>query len=164
MKVRRQLTLFIPMPEKAIIECVRQTIDPMQFERISAHITLGYDDELQELENVLCRLKDIAREEIHFEFLVEGPSAFEAERKGIYLKISDKDGRYELIRKKLLGTQPPSRGILRPHLTLLHPRHARDAMDGWDIAKAAEFPVRLVVDRISLIELHGSRWETVSEF
>ena len=164
MTTRRQLTLFLSMPTRGIIDQVRQRIDPVQFGRLPAHITLCYDDEIQDWDYVAGSLDAFASEEIRFNFTVDGARVFEAEGKGIYLRITEQGGFYDLARSRLLATSSSARRQVGPHLTLLHPRHARDRTDGWTLVDSIAFPERISVQQISLIELRESRWTVLHTY
>jgi 2'-5' RNA ligase len=164
MTTRRQLTLFLSMPGKGIVDQVRQRADPVQFAKIPAHITLCYDDEIQDWDYVTACLEAFATEDIRFSFTVDGARVFEAEGKGIYLHITDQSGFYDLARSRLLATSSSVRRQVRPHLTLLHPRHARDSTDGWTLVDSIDFPERLSIQQISLIELRASKWTVVHTY
>jgi 2'-5' RNA ligase len=158
---RRQLTLFLPMPAKGIIDQVRQRVDPLQFAKISAHITLCYDDELRNWDDVAESLEAFSPDEIRFSFTVDGARSFEAEGRGIYLSLTEHSGFYDLARSRLLGTSSAARRQVEPHVTLLHPRHTRDSTEGWPLVDAAMFPARIDIQQISMVELDESTWTIV---
>jgi hypothetical protein len=164
MNARRQLTLFLSMPAKGIVDHVRQHLDPSQFARIPAHITLCYDDEIQDWAQVSACLGAIAPEEIRFDFTIEGARSFEAEGKGIYLSTSERSGFFELARSRLLATSCSRRSHVKPHITLLHPRHAIDREHGWTLIDATVFPDCTAIHQISLVEFRESRWSVVHTF
>lgn len=161
MKPRRQLALFLANPAKDLIDRVRQRVDPVQFARISAHVTLCYDDEVQDWNYVADCLDAFAPEAIQFSFAVEGARSFAAEGKGIYLGITEQSGFYALARARLLATSSSARKQVQPHVTLLHPRNARDGADGWPLVDTMVFPERILLHQVSLIELRETVWTGV---
>jgi hypothetical protein len=46
--IRRQLTLFLSGERAAAVEAVRRVVDPVQYRRIPAHVTLCREEELAE--------------------------------------------------------------------------------------------------------------------
>ena len=144
-----------------LIDHVRQRMDPVQFAKIPAHVTLCYDDEIQDWNYVAGCFEALAPEGIRFNFTVEGARSFAAEGKGIYLGIAEQSGFYTLARSRLLATSSSARKQVRPHITLLHPKHARDGADGWTLVDSMGFPERILIHQISLIELRESAWTVV---
>lgn len=157
---RRQIALFLPAAACGAIEHVRQSVDPVQFAKLPAHITLCYGDEIQDWDRVAGCLQSLAREEIRFIFMVDGSRPFD-EGKGIYLQLTEQGGLYDSARSRLLAFSPSPRTRVKPHVTLLHPRHARDSPDGWTLVNSVRFPERMEIHRIAVIELREAHWTTV---
>ena len=146
--MRRQLTLFLPLAQRAIVDAIRQRLDPLQGSIISAHVTLCRDDELTSWQELSQRLANLAHSSIamHFgqpEVLSDGC---------VLLRPTHGAEQYQHLRQSILGPLAEHHGA---HITLLHPRNAARAT--YNVEEIAHSLVSLVVTfrTISLIEQHG---------
>ena len=156
--MRRQLTLFLPPPQRAIIEPIRQRLDPRQHAIIPAHVTLYRDDELADWPALERRLSSLEAFSLTLRF-----GAPQALPDGcILLRPTQGAQQYQALRRSLLGPAAPIHGA---HLTLLHPRHATGTPP--DVAELATVLADLVVtfSSIALIEQRGlAPWQLLREY
>lgn len=156
--MRRQLSLFLPSAQRAIIEPIRQRLDPRQHALIPAHVTLCRDDELADWPTVERRLSSLQAFSLTLRF-----GAPQALPDGcILLRPMQGAAQYQALRRSLLGPTAPIHGA---HLTLLHPRHATG--NPPDMAELATVPPDLVTtfSSIALIEQRGSApWQLLREY
>lgn len=155
---RRQLSLFLPEPQRSLVEPIRLRLDPIQHALIPAHVTLCRQDELapwRDIHQRLARLEDFAI-----------TMAFGAPRElpdgSVLLRQTAGIEQFQALRRSLLGEACRDQSA---HLTLLHPRNAIGALH--DLAAIARTLARLVVTfrTISLIEQRGcDPWRVEGEY
>ena len=70
MTMRRQLSLYVPRAEGALLEAVRRVLDPVQAGLIPAHVTLCREDELGQVSamEIEARLRMAAAEPVTLGF------------------------------------------------------------------------------------------------
>jgi 2'-5' RNA ligase len=160
-RIRQQLTLFIDQPN-GIIEKVRQYYNPLQFKLISAHITLCREDEIEQIDLVIDRIKTISlKEPVCVEF--GAVKRFE-NGKGVLLPGVGDQNAFRELRKSVLGQIELSKEQF-PHITLLHPRNATCTDEIFEKIKEQVFPTEFFFDTISWIEQRdGGKWNVLDEF
>lgn len=158
MPKRKQLTLFLNDEESEPIERIRRKFNIQQFDLISSHITLCREDEIENLDYVLCKLSNLKFSV--FEVLIETPKRF-YEGKGVFIPVIDPRGYLDNLRKQIL----PISKMIEPHITIMHPRNSTCTNEiSQKILKMA-IPTRLTLNRISLIEQEiGERWNVLQTF
>ena len=160
--LRRQLTLFVAEKDAAIIEQVRQTYNPIQFELIKSHVTLCRDEEMHDLEQVLLNLVNLFNPAIEIEF---GKLARFDNGKGLFLPALPNNTVFETLRSKVLQGLAINPGKQEPHITLMHPRNSTCTNELFEQIAQLNFPSKLIFSRISLIEQHqGGIWKTLNNF
>ena len=155
---RRQLTMFVPAPERDAIEKVRSALDPRQHALIAAHVTLCREAELEPWHVVRARLASLGRIEVVLQFglPVQLPDGC------VMLPVVSAMTDYVEVRQHILG---PECRPHTPHLTLLHPRHAAGvAVDLPNLAqllptRAIRFPAIAVIE-----QLDGGVWRQIERF
>ena len=160
--LRRQLTLFIDPDKAIIIERIRETFNPAQYNLIKSHVTLCREDELQDLKTVISNLERLTTISciIHF-----GQVQRTADGKGVLLPGIGSHASFMNLRKLILQGLPFQPGRIEPHITLMHPRNSSCTDEIFDIIKKQDFPAQLEFHRISLIEqMDGEPWQAVKEF
>lgn len=156
--MRRQLTLFLPPDQRAIVEPIRQRLDPRQHALIPAHVTLCRDGELADWPALERRLSSLGALSLTLRFgapqvLPDGC---------ILLRPTQGAEQYQDLRRLLLGPSAPIHGA---HLTLLHPRHATGAAP--DLTEIATTLAGLAATfrTIALIEQRdGNPWQVLREY
>ena len=147
--MRRQLTLFLPPAQRAIVEPIRQRLDSRQHAAIQAHVTLCRDEELvpwHVISQRLARLTDIS---ITMQFaepqvLKDGC---------VLLRPTHGTEEYQNLRQSVFGS---SANVSGAHITLLHPRNAVGVI--YDLSEIAYALVGLTATfrTVALIEQYGS--------
>ncbi len=157
MKIRKQLTLFVPKKDAEIIEFVREKFNPIQKKLIDAHITLCREDEIEDLEEVLQNLKNLKNIEIKIEFGV--PEKFK-EQNGVYLPAQNTNA-FDELRGKIISN--PRKQI--PHITLMHPRNSECTHEIFAQIQNFNFPKEIIFNEICLIEqIDEKKWNVIAVF
>lgn len=161
-QIRQQLTLFI-QDSLEVIEEIRKEFNPVQYELISAHVTLCREDEITSIDRVFENIKSIMFEQpliINFDTV----DRFE-NGKGAWLPASRDNKQFQELRTKILkGINDLPRQHL-PHVTLMHPRNSTCTDDTFFKIQQYKLPTNLLFDKVSLIEQKNSgRWKVLNEF
>ena len=156
--MRRQLTLFLPPDQLAIVEPIRQRLDPLQHAIIRAHVTLCRDDELVPWQVIRQRLANLGEVSITMQF-----GEPEVLRDGcVLLRPTHGAEQYQQLRHSVLGSSAKVHGA---HITLLHPRNAAGVR--YNVAEIAPALAGLKATfcTIALIEKYGSSpWLVQQEY
>jgi len=155
-----QLSMYVPRPDAAQLEAVRQVLDPVQHRLIPAHVTLCREDELLGL-----RLEDIASRVAGFfvqrvELRFGPPVSFDGH--GILLPCVSGELEFRELREHVLGTTSVRRQA--PHITLAHPRNPK--APGNDLAAARALPPDLAFGFTSVMLIRqegGGPWQVLDE-
>ena len=150
---RRQLSLYVPEPQRIAIDAVRGMLDPVQHRLIPAHVTLCREDEIADIDaDALAeRLAGAAPITLRF----GAPERFAGH--GVLMPCVDGEPEFHALRQRVLGRRDVRRAS--PHLTLAHPRNPVAA--GNDLANAAALRegITLRFDRVNRIEQSdGDAW------
>jgi 2'-5' RNA ligase len=160
-KIRRQLTLFIELQDSENIEKIRQQFNPRQSELIKSHVTLCREDEIENLEQVITKLRRLTKTEITIEF---GEAKRFDNGKGVLLPANYDNNEFQELRRKILGIDDNPRKQ-EPHITLMHPRNSTCTDNIFEQIKKINLPSKLKFKRISLIEQEdGGQWNILQEF
>ena len=110
----------MPEPHRRAIDVVRSKLDARQHALIPAHVTACREDEVPDWSLVSRLLQALRRVRVTLEFAepVELPGG------GVILPVSDGTDEFDALRRYVLGGFDGPVRIHRPHITLLHPRHA----------------------------------------
>ena len=146
-----------------MIEKIRREFNPVQYELISAHVTLCREDEITPIDNVLENIKSIKLDQpliIRFDTV----DRFE-NGKGVWLSASADNKQFQELRMEILKGVSDTPRQLPPHVTLMHPRNSNCTDDKFYRIKQYKLPTKLLFDKISLIEQrNGGRWTILDEF
>ena len=121
MTTRLQLTLFVSGTAAEILESIRKSLDPVQFDLIPAHVTLCREDELEALGPAVIAQRLAAPEAKSITLAFGPPEAFSTH--GILLPCTSGDEEFQALRRLVLGSVGARR--LSPHITLAHPRNPK---------------------------------------
>ena len=161
-QIRQQLTLFIS-DQNELIEKVRAEFNPIQFDLISAHVTLCREDEIEPIKKVIENVKSLKlNKPIRIEF--ESVERFE-NGKGLFIPAKKENFEFYELRKSILKgiTEFPREHL--PHITLMHPRNSTCTDKNFEKINGYDFPKELYFDTISLIEQkNGGRWKLLNNF
>jgi 2'-5' RNA ligase len=160
--IRRQLTLFISERNKTI-EKIRAEFNSIQYNLISAHVTLCREDEIEPVENVIENIKSIARDKpIRIKF--DPPERFE-NGKGVFIPAKRENPEFYELRKTVLKGLNEFPRAHFPHITLMHPRNSTCTDIIFERIKKYKLPTELIFDKISLIEQNsGGQWIIIEQF
>lgn len=159
MTIRRQLSLYVPEPQRSTIDAVRAVLDPVQHALIPAHVTLCREDELAAIDEATLAVRLAVAAPITLRF--GAPVHFDGH--GILMPCVEGEPGFHALRQHVLGRDEIRRAS--PHLTLAHPRNP--VAPGNDLANAASMQnsVTLRFDRVHLIEqVDGGVWQTLATF
>lgn len=161
-KIRQQLTLFVNTVDAVSIENIRRKYNPIQFELISAHVTLCREDEIIDLDRILSNLYNIKKQPVSIKF---GNAVRFDDGKGVLIPALDDNKEFCELRKGILdGLFNPPR-IFFPHITLMHPRNSICTEPIFRQIQQNLFPEELTFNTISLIEQENAgKWKTLEEF
>ena len=159
--IRKQLTLFIEQSNETI-EKIRKEFNPEQYGLISAHLTLCREDEIEQIDDIIERIKSISlKKPIRIKF--NEVKRF-ANGKGVLIPASDKNTTFRELRMSVLGQTNLIKEQV-PHITLIHPRNSTCCDEIFEEIKNQELPSELLFDKISLIEQkNGDKWKVIKEF
>ena len=157
--IRRQLSLYVPEPQRIAIDVVRAVLDPVQHRLIPAHVTLCREDELAAIDEsaLATRLEGASPITLRF----GAPERFDGH--GLLMPCIAGEPDVHVLRQQALDRNDVRRAT--PHLTLAHPRNPM--APGNDLANAASLQggVTLQFDRVHLIEqIDGGVWRVVHSF
>ncbi len=156
LKIRRQLSLFVPEPERSPIDAVRRKFDPKQYSVIPVHVTLCRDEELDLWIPLVKKLSCIENIEIVFELGMPQRMV----NNGVMIPMANSSAAFDDLRCKLLGNNCVRH---TPHITLLHPRNASGKESAYKKIRAEILPVSVTFTEISLIEqINGGIWKVIS--
>lgn len=161
-QTRRQLTLFLEGDSKTI-EHIRREFNPIQYELISAHVTLCREDEIVALDKVVENLKAINLV-TPLKITFDRVERFE-NGKGVWLPASTENKPFHELRKRILKGINDTPRQHQPHLTLMHPRNSTCTDILFEQIKGFELPTKLFFNKVSLIEQeNGGPWAIIDEF
>ena len=157
-KHRRQLSLFLPVTEGAVVESTRRTLDPLQHSLIPAHVTLCRDSEIEPWHQLRNRLAALTHVDVTLSF----GSPTRLPDGCVLLPVVGSTASYDNLRRTLLGDRCNKHS---PHITLLHPRNAHGRADDLLALSTASFPTKVRFTEISAIEqIDGGVWSVVERF
>lgn len=160
-EIRRQLTLFVS-EQNEIIEGIRAEFNPVQYNLISAHVTLCREGEIDPIEKIIENLNSI-KLMTPIQIQLNRAQRF-ANGKGVMLPAKGENLAFQELRKSVLGLSEFPREH-QPHLTLMHPRNSTCTDDIFAHIKEAALPTELSFDKIHLIEqTNGGKWNILKEF
>ncbi|MCX6318900.1 MAG: 2'-5' RNA ligase family protein [Bacteroidetes bacterium] len=162
--IRRQLTLFVQPDDATVIEQIRQTYNPLQYEIIKAHVTLCREDEIENLDHVLSNLHVIKKTQPGISIEFGKVSRFD-NGKGLFLPAGNDSYDFDNLRRQVLSgiIQHPRKQAA--HITLMHPRNSTCTDSIFELVSQCDFPAKLQFRQISLIEQeNGGSWKTLMNF
>jgi len=155
---RRQLSLLLPEPERAVVDSVRQRIDPLQHAIIPAHVTLCREDEIGSWASIQSALSSL--QGFDFTLSFAGPKSLPDGC--LLLPVSGPTKSYDNLRSKILGDSCKSHD---PHITILHPRNSAGRKDDLAELATVAFPTTVHFTEISVIEqVNGGVWNVVERY
>lgn len=114
--VRRQITLFVPGPERSRLDSIREQFNPAQAALIAAHVTLCRDDEVLEWSALQDRAQQMSDFVVSLRF-----GAPVREHNLVYLPVVESTESFDELRQQVLDDEACR--IQEPHVTLIHPRN-----------------------------------------
>jgi hypothetical protein len=153
---RRQLSLFLPEPERSLVDAVRAEVDPRQHALIPAHVTLCREDEVEDWDALWKRLEALGPIRVELEL----GAPLRLSHRTILLPVSGSTASFDELRTALLGESAPS---MRPHVTLLHPRNGAGKDGCLDVARKKRLPASVILREVSMIEqVDGGTWRVLA--
>lgn len=150
-QLRTQLTLFVPAPERAPLEALRQRLDPVQAALIPAHLTLCREDEIaaQDADDLIARIRTWPHGPLTLAF--GAPQRFQGH--GVLLPCVQGADVFQQLRRWLLAD--PTARQHHAHLTLAHPRNPRAAGNSDAALAGAPTSMHLLFMQVALIQQAG---------
>lgn len=156
---RIQLSLYVSSAERALLESVRQLLDPIQARLIPAHVTLCREDELVDVAPALLRARLERAGAVTLRF--GPPEPFHGH--GVLLPCVAGDDDFQALRRCVLGGGAVRRHA--PHITLAHPRNPKASSNL--AANVALLPgdLAFTFSSVCRIEQVGMQpWQVLDEF
>ena len=154
---RVQLSLYVPSPDDALLEAMRELFDPLQRRLIPAHVTLCREDELAGigLADLGTAFDGRAARPLTLRF--GGPEAFQAH--GVLLPCVEGAHDFHALRGEAASRR------LAPHITLAHPRNPRAPGNRMSNAAVPSEGLTITFRSVRLIEqVDSAPWRTLQEF
>ncbi|MBS1531102.1 MAG: 2'-5' RNA ligase family protein [Bacteroidetes bacterium] len=160
--VRRQLTLFVDKADTEEIDAIRQKFNPIQYRLIGCHVTLCYEEEIQDISKVLDNLKTLKREPLTIQF----NKAIRFDNgKGVLMPGVKNNVSFDQLRAEVLKDTGSVLRQVQPHITLIHPRNAVCTDEIFSTIMETALPSRLTFSTISMIEqVDTGQWQTIRVF
>lgn len=158
--IRRQLTLFVPAPDREPLNSLRRTLDPIQAALISVHTTLCREDEIGNRSSE--DLKNLVASWPYGPVCLEygRPERFDGH--GLLLPCERGEDSFHRLRRWIL--QNDDIRVPKAHLTLAHPRNPRSSGNTDEMPGACPTQLRICFPMVSLIEQeNGSAWRILWE-
>ena len=159
LKIRKQLSMYVPGDAAKDLEAVRKVVDPIQHGLIPAHITLCREDELGDLSKLKERLGNFPFKPLTLSF--GRPEIFSSH--GLLLNCIDGEDEFRRLREYLLDSKNIRNQ--KPHMTLAHPRNPQST--GNSLGNASSLPaiIKVTFPTISLIEQEGNEpWRLLERY
>lgn len=161
MRVRRQLTLFVPAPESLVLEAVRRQVDPVQHRLIAAHVTLCREDELARFPDRALHERLGQLDTVPLTITLAAVVPFDTH--GVLMPCIAGESDFSALRAMVLGEPAPRRHA--PHLTLAHPRNPRSPHNAPATYETLPVPLSITFAEISLIEQTGHEpWQRLETY
>ncbi len=156
--IRRQLTLFLPPEQQAVIEPIRLKLDPRQHAIIQAHVTLCRDEDLDHWPEHHQHLASLEPFSLTMRF--GGPEIMPDGC--VLLRPTQGAEQYQTLRQKILGSSARAHGA---HITLLHPRSSNGITYDLENIARATAGLEVTFHTICLIEqLGSSAWRVRQQY
>ncbi len=156
--IRRQLSLFLPEPERRTIDAVRQKVDVQQHKIIPAHITLCGDEEIDSFSAADDSIRSLGNIDIALSL---GP-VVRLQDGCVLIPVVGPTTSYDHVRQHILRDRYKQR---TPHITLLHPRNSIGKEHLFTAIKEEPLPTFVRLNEIVLIEqIDGGVWKVVERF
>lgn len=158
-RVRHQLTLFLPELPVALVEPVRRVVDPVQASLIPAHVTLVREDEIPETcWQELCR----NLQSPDYSLILTFGQPERSVDHGILMPC--KDGQTEFQRLRTRMFEHLADRLLCAHLTLAHPRNPQAPGNTLENTGALKNGITVRFEEVALIRQVGSDpWEVLQK-
>jgi len=158
--MRKQLSMYVPPPNAALLEKLRNELDPVQANLIPAHVTLCREDELPSAmeRKVVADLRE-GWHSITLEF--GEPQRFSSH--GVLLPCVGGLENFHALRCQILDSSSVKPQL--PHITLAHPRNPKSVQNDSFKSTYSLGELEVTFNIISLIEQEGSNpWVVLKEF
>ena len=146
-----------------MIEKIRAEYNPIQFNRIAAHVTLCREDEMESIEKVIENIKSLTTgNPLRIEF---DPLERFGNGKGLLIPAKKGSSEFHELRKSILKGLIEFPADHHPHITLMHPRNSTCTDQIFNQIVKYKLPTELFFDTISLIEeSNDGSWEIINQF
>lgn len=157
------VTLFVSEPAAREVDGLRRVWDPAMAAQIPPHLTAAYPDEVESVEKALAFV-DVAAKEVGALEMELGHLVHDGDPgDGVFVEVEDLDGQWGRLRT-LVAANAPQTHLVRPHVTVVHPRTSALGELAWAARRPAERKTsRLEFRSIAVTAFDGRRWRTVAE-
>lgn len=160
MTLRRQATLYLPLPHCVQVESLRSRFNRAQFELIRAHVTLCREDEVLEWDELAARLSRMKTIEVTQEF---GMPVRDGNL--VLIPAIGSTESFDSLRHSLLAKDGSSPRKSEPHITLIHPRNGTCDDSVFNEITRESQPFAVVFRAVTFIEqLTSGPWRDLATF
>jgi hypothetical protein len=160
--MRVQASLFLSVPSR--LAALRRRLDPRMAQCIAPHVTMIYDDEAPDAGLLLERLRVACADLAPIALWLGCVEMFAAPAAGLYVATRASTA-FEMLRSRVLRPPFAPRGkMVRPHVTLLHPRSVGAAPADWRACAGLSIDWASTVNEVTVIQSDGGAWTVVARF
>jgi len=150
-------TLFLDPNDAREIEEYRLAWDPVMAAAIRCHVTAAYPREVPSLDAMVAAVGRVAAARF-------GPVRFRLAdvmhgRDAVFIAVDDPHGDFARLREIVVG--PGHDPVVRPHVTLVHPRTSDRHAEAWTALAGRTINRPFRVNSLAVTAFDGRRWVTV---
>lgn len=156
-RIRHQLTLFVPVPVAAVLESVRNVVDPIQASLIRAHVTFLREDEIPEY-HWQSLIRDLQSPQFPLTLTFGEPER--SVDHGILMRCHHGQSEFQRLRCRMFGHLIERE--LSAHLTLAHPRNPKAPGNSLENTRLLKDGLTIAFEELTLIRQAGNDpWQTL---
>ncbi len=156
-RIRHQLTLFVPVPAAAVLESVRSIVDPIQASLIRAHVTFLREDEIPE-HHWQELIRNLQSPEFPLTLTFGEPER--SVDHGILMRCHQGQAEFQRLRCRMFEHLIARE--LSAHLTLAHPRNPKAPGNSLENTCPLKDGLTVSFEELTLIRQAGNDpWQTL---
>jgi 8-oxo-dGTP diphosphatase len=153
-------TIFVT--GEAELERERERWDPVMAALIAPHITVAYPREVADVDAMVERVRNAAREACAFRLHVGEVAHAGDPNDGVFHAVDDADGGWAGLRRAVAGADVEV--DIPPHVTIVHPRTSGLGAVAFDALRGRRSSGTVAVRAVAVTAFDGERWRTVETF
>lgn len=153
-------TLFLEANAAEEIEALRGRWDPAMASQIAAHVTVAYPAEIGSLDELMERTRRAAQLIDPFDLRLGPMSRRDGAHVWVGAEVHDRDGGWRQLRELIV---PPARRRrdVKPHVTIVHPRHSNLGVQAWEAVRGLRFRGDVRNSTLAITAFDGKVWRTI---